>query len=142
MQNYIKALREYLEDDVEIQAYTSNIHWLRVPKEKDSRPLIIFTEGANVNPYNNQEGGWDIANVGIECVVDHKDSVSGREMRELLKKKLSSRSGAFYERPPNPTVQIRSWKIWYLEDVAVWYDEVNDVVSFGSIYKFKSVRDL
>lgn len=133
MQNYIKSIREFLLADVEIQVYTTNIHWLRVPKENDTRPLIIFTEMWRKNPYE-QEWGRDVFDVLFEFVVDYKESVKGREMRELLKKKISSFHGQV-------TADF-NWYIYYKEDIDIGYDDVNDVVRFGSIYMFKAERDL
>ena len=61
MQNYIKAIRDFVKADVDFQAYTSNIEFLRITKENQERPLIIFTEMKQKNPYawNMRTKGWD-----------------------------------------------------------------------------------
>jgi len=132
MQNYIKAIKEFLENDPEVAAYTSNVHFLRVPKWQDKRPFILFTEDPRKNPYD-MESWKDIFNVSFECVVDYWDTVKWREMRELLKKKFSSFHGK---------IGGWTWTIWYLEDLKLGYDDKNDVVSWWSMYLFKSFRDL
>lgn len=131
MQNYIKSVRDFLRADPEI--VTDNIHFLRVPKDQNTRPVIIFTEIPRENPYD-REGWKDVFNVLFECIVDYNDSILGRQMREILKKKLSSYHWSL----------TADWtgNIWHLEDVDLWYDEKNDVVRRGSIYLFKSHRDL
>lgn len=133
MQNYIKAVREFLENDIDVQAFTSNIHFLRVPKEKSERPLIIFTEQGKQNPYNS-EWGRDVFDLLFEVIVDYEDAVKGRECRELLKKKFSS----FHWQ----LTQDRNWYIWFIEDIDIGYDDTNDVVRRGTVYQFKAKRDL
>jgi len=132
MKNYIKAVREFLENDVDVQAYTSNIHFLKVPKSNNTRPLIVFTEMWKQNPYN-QEWWQDIFEVLFECVVDYEDSIKWRELRELLKVKLSSFRWEL--------TADRNWTIAHLEDVNIWYDDKNDVVRRWSVYLFKTTRD-
>lgn len=134
MQNYIKWVREFLENDIDVQVYTNNIHFLRVPKTKQWRPLIVFSEVWQKNPYqwNFWEKWWDVFPVLFECCVDYIDTIKGREMRELLKKKFNW----FRWKLTNDFI----WNITHIEDVDIWYDEVNDIVRWWSVYLFKSTK--
>lgn len=140
MQNYIDAIRTFLENDIDVKVYTKNIHFLRVPKTKASRPLIVFTEMEQNNPYsewNMREKGWDVYPVLFECIVDfsldaENNAIKGREMRELLKAKLNWFKGVLNTK--------FTGQIYRLKDLGLWYDEKNDVVKWSSVYLFKAMK--
>ena len=133
--NYIKSLRDFLENDTDMQELCTNIKRLRVWKDDNTRPLIIFSEMSKENPYWWEVGrkGVDTFPVLFDCVVDYSDSIKGREMRELLKFKLNWWTGAL--------TSDWVWEITHIEDTDLWYDEEKDLVRFGSVYLFKNKYD-
>jgi len=133
--NYIKAVREFLENDIDVKAYTTNIKWIRVDNDTPTMPLIIFTELSKNNEYWGQTGskGVDVFKVMFEFIVKYEDSVVWREMRELLKFKLNWFAGALSA--------DRVWNINHLSDDSLWYDENKDIVIYASTYLFKNKYD-
>jgi len=132
--NYIKAIREFLQNDIDMIAYTTNINRVRADKDNSDLPMIIFSEWPKENQYWNQMWRkWiDVFPVTFECIVKYEDSIKGREIRELLKFKLNGR---------NIVSVDRNGDITNLNDDGIWYDDQKDIVNFSTTFLFKNKYD-
>ena len=133
--NYIKSIKKFLENDVDVKTYTTNVHFVRVDKNNKTMPLIIFSELWKDNVYWKQiwAKGIDYFVVMFECIVKYEDTIIGREMRELLKFKLNWFSWLL--------TADWSWWITRLKDEQLHYDSDKDIIRFASTYLFKNTYD-
>ena len=140
--NYLEALQHYLQNDPEISAIVGERVWfLRIPKTI-AKPYIIFNEQERSPKLLNQEdyaSGRDAFPVLIDIVVDYKDANKGRELRQLIRKKIWNFNGQL-------TINNEEWTKWregqisFVRFLACDYAPDTDGVLRGWLYLFKQAR--
>lgn len=132
-ENYISALQTFLKNDTEVQVIVwDRIGFLRMA-EWIAKPCIVFSEQSRKpEDFSNPDyRAWvDMFPVLIDIVVEYNDSIVGRNLRHLLRKKLGSFSGALSE--------DWSWEIVFQEFLAPDYNSDTDWVLRWWLYLFKS----
>lgn len=131
--NYISALQSFLKNDSEINSIVWDRIWFLRMAEWTPKPCIVFTEQSwKPEDFSNPDyRAWvDMFPVLIDIVVEYEDSIVGRNLRHLLRKKLWSFSGVLSE--------DWSWEIIFQEFLAPDYNQETDWVLWWWLYLFKS----
>lgn len=129
--NYIKAIKEYLYIDPEINALVwDRIEFLRV-YEKTETPFIVFTELEQKNDADGKvwENWLDVVHIILDAVVTYQDSYVWRQIRNLLVKKLNWFNGKMTD--------DRSGNIWRIKHYEVRHNPKSDLVSWQTEFVLK-----
>lgn len=139
--NYIEALQRFLQNDPEISSLVGDrIGFARLDKNIE-KPCIIFNEqerNPEILDWQDFESWIDVYPVLIDILVDYKDSIKWRELRQKIRKKLGNFKWVLSKK--NDKI-LREWNINFIKFLACDYNQEVDWILRWGIYLFKNYYD-